>query len=213
MPRKPVHQNKEIEAQYEGILDDLCDLIQVARQTAARSVNSIMATVYWLIGRRLVEMEQRGQDRAEYGEALVSQLADDLTVRFGRGFAKSNLYQMRGFYLAYKDILQTVSGKSIGDGGAEILQTVSGKLTSVGLSDLAQHFPLPWSAYVRLLTVKSDNARQFYETEALRGGWSVRQLTRQIDSQFYERTALSKNKTGSPRKKDKNRHKQTGITG
>jgi len=115
-----------------------------------------MATVYWLIGRRLVEMEQRGQDRAEYGEALVSQLADDLTVRFGRGFAKSNLYQMRGFYLAHKGILQTVSGKSTENGGIEIFQTVSGKLNSDTLSNLAQHFPLPWSAYVRLLTVKKN---------------------------------------------------------
>ena len=110
MPQKPAHQNKEIEVQYEGILDDLCDLIQAARQTAARAVNSVMAAVYWLIGQRLVEMEQKGQDRAEYGEALVTQLAHDLTVRFGRGFAKSNLYQMRGFCLAHKGILQTVSG-------------------------------------------------------------------------------------------------------
>lgn len=62
------------------------------------------------------------------------------------------------------------------------------------LDELAQVFPLPWSAYVRLLMVKDDHARQFYEAEALRGGWSVRQLDRQIGSQFYERTALSKNK-------------------
>ena len=64
----------------------------------------------------------------------------------------------------------------------------------MGLADLLAAFPLPWSAYVRLLSVRNESAREFYQTEALRGGWSVRQLGRQIDSQFYERTALSKNK-------------------
>ncbi len=77
----------------------------------------------------------------------------------------------------------------------KIRQTVSGEFThALGLNDLAQAFPLPWSAYVRLLTVKNESARQFYEEESLRSGWSVRQLDRQIGSQFYERTALSKNK-------------------
>jgi len=79
-------------------------------------------------------------------------------------------------------ICQTPSG---------ILQTPPAELS---LANIASRFPLPWSGYVRLLTVKNENARRFYETEALRGGWSVRQLDRQINSQFYERTALSKNK-------------------
>jgi len=85
---------------------------------------------------------------------------------------------MRAFFLAWPP--------------ARILQTASAKSTPLG--DLAKQFPLPWSAYVRLLSVKSSDARTFYEEEALRSGWSVRQLDRQVASQFYERLALSKNK-------------------
>src|SRR5439155_8750638 len=138
----------------------------------------------------------------------------DLTSRFGRGFTRSNLFNMRAFYSANPRIIhtlsgqlqppekiQTASGKS--PGPHSILSTPSIELrrqkgqTSSGqlaVRDLSAHFPLPWSAYVRLLSVKSDQARKFYETEALRGGWSVRQLDRQINSLFYERTALSKDK-------------------
>jgi hypothetical protein len=104
-----------------------------------------------------------------------------------------NLEYMRRFFLAYPAtaISETLSRISGGELGAKIFEIAFRKLT---LTQLAQAFTLPWSAYVRLLSVKDDHARQFYETEALRGGWSVRQLDRQIGSQFYERTALSTNK-------------------
>ena len=123
----------------------------------------------------------------------MERLSADLTARFGRGFGVNNLESMRRFFLAYPppEISQTLSGKLGNESPTEKSQTVSRKFD---LSELAQVFTLPWSAYVRLLSVKDDHARQFYETEALRGGWSVRQLDRQIGSQFYERTALSKDK-------------------
>ena len=107
-----------------------------------------------------------------------------MTGQFGRGFSRQNIQNMRLFYLSYPlgRIRQTPSCKS---------ETAS---LEVGFDDLLAAFPLPWSAYVRLLSVRSESAREFYEAEALRGGWSVRQLDRQINSQFYERTALSKNK-------------------
>jgi predicted nuclease of restriction endonuclease-like (RecB) superfamily len=120
-------------------------------------------------------------------------LSLDLTAQFGRGFSIRNLEQMRLFYLTWA-IAQTVSAQSqkqLTTSASKKSQTASAPLS---WSELAQAFPLPWSAYVRLLSVKDDYARHFYETEALRGGWSVRQLDRQIGSQFYERTALSKNK-------------------
>jgi predicted nuclease of restriction endonuclease-like (RecB) superfamily len=100
---------------------------------------------------------------------------------------------MRRFFLPYprSAISQTLSGKSGSALPVGKSQTVSENL---GLAELAQFFALPWSAYARLLVVKDEHARRFYEAEALRGGWSVRQLDRQINSQFYERTALSKNK-------------------
>ena len=176
---------------YENIRTGIVELLQAARSAAARNINSIMTATYWEIGRRIVVLEQGGEQRAGYGEQLVEQLAADLTVQFGRGFGRANLWQMRAFYLAWPEpkILQTPSGESI---------------TSLTLNDIEDHssstmtaaarFALPWSAYVRLLSVKNSEARKFYEAEALHAGWSVRQLDRQIGSQFYERIALSKNR-------------------
>ncbi len=134
-----------------------------------------------------MEFEQSGEKRAAYGEEIIERLAADLTARYGRGFSVRNIWQMRAFYLAWP-ILLTLSAESE---GMEIPQTLSAESF---FSTVTSRFPLPWSAYVRLLGVKNELARRFYETEALRGGWSIRQLDRQIDSQFYERTALSKNK-------------------
>ncbi|HEY2517062.1 MAG TPA: PDDEXK nuclease domain-containing protein, partial [Polyangiaceae bacterium] len=155
----------------------------------ARSVNAVMTATYFLVGRAIVELEQKGAARAAYGEELLEQLATDLGSRFGRGFSPVNLGSMRLFYLAYAaEISQTLSKKS----GAEISQTPSEKSE---LASLATRFPLPWSAYALLVRrARSPLARAFYETEALRSGWTVRQLHRQIDTQFYERTALSRNK-------------------
>ena len=188
------------DAPYEAVFGDVSKIIDAARESAARSVNAAMTAAYWLIGRRIVEFEQSGEERAEYGTALIEKLAEDLTGRFGRGFSLQNIYNMRLFYLSYQPdrILQTPSGKLPRRPQLPILQTPSGDFETpsveVGLDDLLTAFPLPWSAYVRLLSVRDEQARSFYETEALRGGWSVRQLDRQIGSQYYERTALSKNR-------------------
>lgn len=171
-----------VPAGYAGIHGGIVDLLDAARQTAARSVNALMTASYWEIGRRIVEAEQQGKRRAGYDEQLIERLASDLTQQFGRGFSRQNLQQMRSFFLP-RPIRQTVSGESAPE-----------PVRPRRLDELGQVFTLPWSAYVRLLSVKDEHARQFYEAEALRGGWSVRQLDRQIGSQFYERTALSKNK-------------------
>ena len=190
----------ELDVSYEIVFGDVSKIIDAARDSAVRSVNAFMTAAYWLIGRRIVEFEQSGEERAEYGAALLEKLAEDLTGRFGRGFSRQNIYNMRLFFVSYPpgQILQTPSGKSAAGAVTGILQTPSGKFKSdsseVVFDDLLGAFPLPWSAYVRLLSVRDENARKFYEAEALRGGWSVRQLDRQIDTQFYERTALSKNK-------------------
>ena len=190
----------EFDAPYKDVFGDVSKIIDAARESAARSANAAMTAAYWLVGRRIVEFEQSGEDRAEYGAALIERLAADLTARFGRGFSRQNMYYMRQFYLSYKPdrILQTLSGTLAPPSGHPILQTASGKFNpssvEVGFADLLTAFPLPWSAYVRLLSVNNESAREFYETEALRGGWSVRQLARQINSQFYERTALSQNR-------------------
>lgn len=183
MTKKLELKARKLDAQYESIFGDMSKIIEAARRSAARSVNCVMTAAYWLIGRRIVEFEQSGKRRAGYGEELIERLAGDLSGRYGRGFSLRNVWQMKAFYLAWQ-IPQTTSAES-------------------SLVAIAARFPLPWSAYVRLLSVKNENARQFYETEALRGGWSVRQLDRQINSQFYERTALSKNKAAMLKKGEK----------
>lgn len=188
---------------YTAIHTDIVILIEAARRAAARSVNAAMAATYWAIGQRIVTYEQGGQTRAEYGETLIERLSIDLSARFGRGFSKQNLWQMRAFYFAWPPdkFLKSPSGKSsissilqMLSGESPPLETPRSQETSLDLSALAQAFPLPWSAYVRLLSVKNLQARAFYETETLRCGWTIAQLNRQIASQFFERTALSTNK-------------------
>ena len=248
--------------QYDGLLRGVVYLLEEARRTSARSVNTIMTAAYWQIGRQIVEREQEGRRRAGYGEALIERLAVDLTTRFGRGFSRRNLFQMREFYIAWPIVqtppaqlegvatpqesakMQTSSAKlgarTVGgvklrkgqtlpdESGARTLhevqsqesQTLSGELatgsaagnfqTMPGKSSPPEigafpKFPLPWSHYVRLLSVKDAQARAFYEAEALRGGWSVRQLDRQISTLFYERTALSRNKAAMLRKGKRDR--------
>jgi len=197
--RALVHRPRD----YDAMLDRVVGLIDEARRSSARTVNALMTATYWLVGRHIVEFEQRGKTRAGYGEELLVRMANDLTSRFGRGFSRQNLQQMRQFYEAFPpgQIRQTLSGKSLSSEpilstlsivlSLEKRQTPSGELA---IRDVASRFTLPWSAYVRLLSVTGEQARKFYETEALRGGWSVRQLDRQINSLFYERTALSRNK-------------------
>ncbi len=170
MKKKPNMQL--IDTAYDALLSQIVLLLDTARRTSGRAVNHIITSTYWEIGRRIVEHEQKGSPRAEYGERLMGQLARDLTERFGRGFSQSNVFQMRQFFLTHRSKFQTASEKSL----------------PVPL------FALSWSHYVRLLSVKDDNARQSYEDEALRGGWSVRQLDRQIATLFYERAKRSKRK-------------------
>ena len=199
--------SKALSEEYGGLIGGIAELLEASRRIAARTVNALMTATYWEIGRRIVEFEQRGKKRAEYGEELLQRLAQDLTARFGRGFSYPNVNKFRQFYLAFPSprILSTPSIEStppiVSTASIESQrkkgQTSSGELP---VRDLAARFPLPWSHYVRLLSTKSAAARRFYETEALRGGWSVRQLDRQIASQFYERTAASRNKNAMLRK-------------
>lgn len=206
---------------YHAWSGGIASLLEEARRQSARHINAILTATYWEIGRRIVEFVQQGEMRAEYGDEVLGKLSRDLTKKFGRGFAQDNLERMRGFYLAWPpaQISATLSRKSLErkiflTASEKFLlpensQTVSAKSenpisatvsrkseidTELYLEALCHAFPLSWSHYVRLLSVEQLEARKFYETEALRGGWSVRQLDRQVSTLFYERTALAKNK-------------------
>jgi hypothetical protein len=125
-------------AEYDGLIGGIADLLEAARRTAARTINALMTATYWEIGRRIVEFEQGGEKRAEYGERLMVRLADDLTARFGRGFSRQNLQRFRLFYLSQpaEKICSTLSSKLNGGigstpsnelGEATIVQTLSAK--------------------------------------------------------------------------------------
>jgi predicted nuclease of restriction endonuclease-like (RecB) superfamily len=151
--------------------DDLYAQVQVlllaARQRAAVAVHTIQAETYFEIGRRIVEHEQAGQDRAAYGKQVLKRLAERLTQDFGRGFSHRNLEYMRRFYLEYRE-------------RAAISQMASAK------------FNLSWSQYVFLLSISSPDERRFYEIEAAQGGWKLPELRRQFDSGLYQRLSASR---------------------
>jgi predicted nuclease of restriction endonuclease-like (RecB) superfamily len=183
---------------YDEALRDIVGLLEQARVAAGRSVNAIMTATYWGVGRRIVTVEQGGHERARYGAELLDRLSADLTARFGRGFSARNLRQFRQFYLAWPspEIWQNSSAKSpaIQTPTPQADVAVSADVVSGDVLAVAAAFRLPWSAYVRLLSLKTEPARRFYEMEALRNGWTVKQLDRQINSMLYERIALSRNK-------------------
>ena len=131
---------------YDGLLAEFVSLLETARHTSARTVNAIMTVTYWQIGRRIVEVDQVGKGRAEYGRQLLERLASDLTKRFGRGFSRANLEYMRRFYERWA-IPQTVSGESL----RRIPQTPSGESVPLRISEQSirkSPFTLSWSHYL-----------------------------------------------------------------
>lgn len=151
-------------------------LLQEARSKVVYTVNQIMVYTYYEIGRMIVEEEQQGKDRAEYGKGILNELSIVLTKEFGKGFSTTNLKQMRQFYLVY----------SIG-------QTLSDDFKNKPKT-LSVEFKLSWSHYLKLMRIDDENERKFYEIEAAKNNWSVRELDRQYDSALYTRLVLSRNK-------------------
>lgn len=152
-------------------------LLHSARQQMVRNVNFIMVQTYFEIGRMIIEEEQNGKERADYGKSLLKELSKVLTKEFGKGFSITNIQQMRNFYLVYQK-QQTVSANSV----KAIQQTVTA------------NFQLSWSHYLKLMRIDNENERKFYEIEAAKNNWSVRELERQYDSALFTRLALSRNK-------------------
>jgi predicted nuclease of restriction endonuclease-like (RecB) superfamily len=188
---------------YGLLVDEIGKLLEQSRRQAARTINNLLTATYWEIGRRIVEFEQGGEARAEYGGELLVKLSADLTARYGRGFSRPGLQRMRTFYLEW-EICSTPSSELEARAGCAELYSQSGFLPvpkdiepigpplRLSTQALMGAFRLSWSHYVRLMSVDKPVARVFYENEAIRGGWSVRQLDRQISTQFFERTAKSK---------------------
>jgi len=157
-----------------------------------RQVNTTLCVTYWLMGRRLVEYEQKGEERAKYGEATLRKISDDLMKKFGKGFSFPQLKNIRQFYLTYPEKSYTLSSQL---GQVTKSQTLSSQSAVAISNTLCAKFPLSWSHYCLLMRLDESFKREFYEAECIRGNWSVRQLDRQIQSMLYERTSLSGRKS------------------
>lgn len=176
------------------LLRQIRGLIFSARKAVARSVDALQVLAYFEIGRRIIEHEQRGRRRAEYGKALLKDLSISLTKEFGRGFSEDNLSNMRKFYLLYgrrHNISETVSRKLPVGKKSETLSRKSSLV--VRPKTPAAMFSLSWSHYAFLIGLRNDEERRFYEIESVAQHWSVRELKRQFDSGLFERLAASRN--------------------
>ena len=144
-------------------ISEIKKILKDARQKAYTAVNSAMVEAYWEIGRRIVEEEQNGKERAEYGKEILQNLSKELTEEFGKGYSYRTLREIRQFYLMFSDF--------------EKWRTVSAKLT--------------WSHFQKVLRVSDEKARIFYLTEAAENMWSVRTLDRNISTLYYNRIVAS----------------------
>jgi predicted nuclease of restriction endonuclease-like (RecB) superfamily len=182
-----------------SFVEEVLELIRSARTSIARGVNLIQVHTNFEIGRRIVEHEQQGKDRAGYGQEVLRGLSARLTVEFGSGFSQRNLELMRRFYSLYGDRIPEIPQTLSAELGGSNAQTLSGKLpTSIEFTYRPQPrpFSLSWSHYVFLLAIKNVDERSFYEIESTEQNWTLRELKRQFDSGLYERLALSRDKEG-----------------
>jgi len=181
------------------LIAEVRGLVQSARHAAATTVNTLQVLTNFEIGRRIVEHEQKGEKRAEYGAELLKELSARLTEELGRGFSVANLQLMRLFFVEFAPRIQQTPSVTLADqkkspktcaksAFSPISQTPSGIFKSP--------FTLSWSHYVLLLTIKDADERSFYEIEAANENWSLSELKRQKASALYERLALSRDKKG-----------------
>lgn len=186
-------------------------LLQSAKSKVVQTVNQTMVLTYFEIGRMIVEEEQDGKERADYGKQILKELSKVLTKEFGKGFSSTNLKQMRQFYLIYS-IGQTPSDESENaksltvsrisekanqqtlSAGSKISKPSSAESENDISETTSWNFNLSWSHYLKLMRIDDENERKFYEIEAYKNNWSVRELQRQFDSALYTRLVLSRDK-------------------
>lgn len=198
-----IKQSVPATREIEGLFGRVTEILEAARGSAVRSVNSQMVLAYWSIGREIVQSLQGGDDRAEYGQRLVQALSDRLTKQYGRGFSTTNLRYFRMFHLAFAERAPEI--RHIASGELEpktIRHTTSGELRDLGAAVEGQGVrrgfspALGWSHYRALMVVEHQAERLFYETEAEQAGWSVAHLERQIHTLLFARLFKSRNKAG-----------------
>ena len=184
----------------------VADLLAAARRHVKRQLDSTIVTTYYEVGRMIVEREQRGKKRAQYGAKLIKGLSEYLTAQYGKGFSVPNLKNIRQFYQVYAPSIQQTLPVEF-----EKSQTLSSLLDTAAIAEksyslisvfdenqksqtVSGQFNLTWTHYQILMRIENESARRFYEIEAASQQWSVRQLQRQVGSSLYERLALSRDK-------------------
>ena len=174
---------KTVGKNISNIYDSIRSVLEESRKRVVRNVNFEMVAAYWKIGEIIVEEEQKGKERAEYGKYLLKELSQKLVVEFGQGFDETNLRNMRRFYFAFpiRDALRLELGE--GEKGYAMRDQLTITLRT----------ELSWTHYRLLLRIKNEKARKWYMNEAADNGWSTRVLERQINSFYYERLLKSKN--------------------
>lgn len=195
---------------FKKLINDIHEIHVQLQKQVCRQVDLSLTIRNWLIGRYIMEFEQNGSDRAKYGEKLISALSSELKALNVKGVSATNLKLFRQFYSVYpyllklnqtSDFLQDVIGRTVSDQFStkvtQISQTVSDQLITAKSSEISgetliRHFA--FSHFIELIQIDEPLKRAFYEVEAIKGAWSVRQLKRQIESLLFERTGLSKNK-------------------
>lgn len=173
-----ITETKENES-INALAERIGRLITESRSKVVTFVNTAMVYTYYEIGKYIVEDEQKGFIRAGYGKAVLKKLSSHLTSKFGKGFSVDNLQNMRNFYVCYS-IYETASrisdGKQIPEKNGQTI------------------FTLSWSHYLKLMRISNPEERRFYEIEATKNNWSLRELERQYDTSLYERLSLSRDK-------------------
>ena len=189
--------NKKYNDEDNMLVNDLRSIVSKARSKAFAAVNYSLVERNWRIGQRIVEEEQNGASRAEYGKHVIEIASAALTEEFGKGFSYTNIANYKRFYLTFNNlqILQTVSEEF----NNPIQQTLPAKSSTPHKEDKAESTQselrlLPWSHYERLIRVEDKKAREWYAKEAFNEGWSYRTLNRNINTLYYERLLMSKKK-------------------
>lgn len=164
----------------EKFYEQVIQLFKNAKSSVTAAVNMTMVYSYYEAGRMIVEEEQNGKERAEYGKYILKELSVRLTEKLGKGFSYDNLKLMRKFYIEFsKD---------------QIRETVFPQSENLSKTKEGRKFYLSWSHYLVLMRIKNIDERHFYEIETYKNQWSKRELARQYSSSLYERLALSRNK-------------------
>ena len=187
------------ELQNKILFQQVAALLQNARQQVLRTVNSTMTFTYFEIGRMIVEEEQNGKERAEYGKQILKGLSEQLTNEFGKGFSVENLDRMRKFYREYSISSSLMRILEIANSSPLMTNSESVNLEEIYATktqSLISFFKLTWTHYIFLMRIDDEKERRFYEIESEKYNWSVRELKRQYDSALYARLALSRDKKG-----------------